>query len=215
MPISDKPADEAETRTPRQRLSPDTRIQLILDAALVEFSTHGYNATRIDDIAARAGLSKGGLYAHFSGKDKVFEALLKRSLVAPVLEIESLLDHSADMRSLIEHLVDLLHAQLTNPVMRATARLLFSEGHRLPDVVALWRQNTLDAMHFQLGVLLRRCVAQGLCKDSAVVRHPWLILLPVAHTLIQQLAFGTQPPKELRQARDAHVDMLCDLLLMT
>lgn len=215
MPASDQLTDDTATRRPRQRLSPDTRIPLILDAALVEFSARGYNATRIDDIAARAGLSKGGLYAHFSGKDKVFEALLKRSLVAPVLEIESLLEHTADMRTLIEHLVDLLHAQLADPTVRSTARLLFSEGHRLPDVVSLWRQNTLDAMHYQLGVLLRRCVAQGLCRDSTVVTHPWLILSPVAHTLIQQLAFGTLPPKELQQARDAHVDLLCELLLMT
>ena len=59
------------------------RVQQILDAALVEFAERGFTAARMDDIAARCGLSKGGLYAHFQSKDGIFEALLARSLVPP------------------------------------------------------------------------------------------------------------------------------------
>ena len=53
------------------------RVGQILDAALQEFSAAGYAGARMDDIAARAGLSKGGLYAHFASKEEVFEALLR------------------------------------------------------------------------------------------------------------------------------------------
>ena len=55
----------------------------ILDAALEEFAERGFAATTMDDIARRCGLSKGGLYAHFAGKDLIFEALLHRSLGSP------------------------------------------------------------------------------------------------------------------------------------
>ena len=67
----------------RQRLPPEVRVLQILDAALVEFSERGFAAARMDDIARRCGLSKGGLYAHFAGKEEVFEALLTRSLAPP------------------------------------------------------------------------------------------------------------------------------------
>ena len=59
----------------RQRLSPDERIPQILDAALAEFTRCGFAAARMDDIAARCGLSKGGLYAHFGAKEALFDAL--------------------------------------------------------------------------------------------------------------------------------------------
>lgn len=212
MPTSIAPSADIAARRPRKRLTPDTRIPLILDAALAEFSAHGYSATRIDDIANRAGLSKGGFYAHFSGKDAVFEALLRRSLTAPTLDVDALLEAATDIRSLIEQLVDQLHTHLGDTTLRATARLLLTDGHRLPDVVTLWRQNTVDNLHVQLGALLRRCVERGLCRDSTVVHHPWLIVSPVIHQLFQQLSSAAVVPIQLREARSTHVDMLCELL---
>ena len=65
---------------PRIRLTPQERVPLILDAAMHEFARRGFAGTRMDDIAARCGLSKGGLYAHFKSKDAIFEALLDRTL---------------------------------------------------------------------------------------------------------------------------------------
>ncbi|MBS0346116.1 MAG: TetR/AcrR family transcriptional regulator [Proteobacteria bacterium] len=212
MPTSITPSTDIAARRPRKRLTPDTRIPLILDAALAEFSAHGYSATRIDDIANRAGLSKGGFYAHFSGKDAVFEALLRRSLTAPTLDVDALLDAATDIRGLVEQLVDQLHTHLGDTTLRATARLLLTDGHRLPDVVTLWRQNTVDNLHVQLGALLRRCVERGLCRDSTVVHHPWLIVSPVIHQLFQQLSSAAVVPIQLREARSTHVDMLCELL---
>ena len=68
----------------------DHRVGQILDAALQEFSAAGYTGARMDDIALRAGLSKGGLYAHFASKEEVFEALLARYLCPPRLDARAL-----------------------------------------------------------------------------------------------------------------------------
>ena len=66
--------------TQRRRLAPALRVAQILDAALQEFSASGYAGARMDDIALRAEPVKGGLYAHFSSKEAVFEALIARHL---------------------------------------------------------------------------------------------------------------------------------------
>ncbi|AOK51042.1 TetR family transcriptional regulator [Burkholderia sp. MSMB617WGS] len=79
-----KARDEAPARSARCRLPADVRIHQILDAALAEFSASGFVGARIDDIAARAGMSKGGVYTHFGSKDEIFEALLERSLMPPL-----------------------------------------------------------------------------------------------------------------------------------
>ena len=58
------------------------REQHILDTALELFTRHGYDKTTMSDIAAAAGIGRGVLYLHFSGKDDVFEALLMREMAS-------------------------------------------------------------------------------------------------------------------------------------
>jgi AcrR family transcriptional regulator len=90
----------------RQRLSSDTRTEQILAAARHEFSEKGYTATRMDDIALRNGISKGGLYAHFKSKDAVFEALMHRSLTAPDFSQLPVLQAEISPRYVAEWLVE-------------------------------------------------------------------------------------------------------------
>jgi AcrR family transcriptional regulator len=63
---------------PRKRLKPEERRRLIEQAAAVEFGEHGYSGARVEDIAARAGVTKQLLYRHFSDKTALYLALLER-----------------------------------------------------------------------------------------------------------------------------------------
>ncbi|MGT2509401.1 TetR/AcrR family transcriptional regulator [Cupriavidus basilensis] len=214
MPTTDKQAvrEAHPKRTTRIRLESETRKELILDAALLEFSTRGYTSTRIDDIATRAGLSKGGLYAHFASKETVFEALLRRSLAAPTFDIDTLLKRSSSTRELSKQLAETLYTPLHRPAVLATLRILFTEGHRLPDVVADWRRDNLHTLHAHLERLFCAAIAQGICRDSIVCRKPWLILSPIIHLVMQRLALETMTTRSLKQAQREHVEMLCELL---
>ena len=82
---TDKQALAAPVDKPalQRRLPPALRVQQILDNALLEFEGHGFQAARMETIAQRSGLSKGGLYAHFDSKEQLFEALLTRSIAMP------------------------------------------------------------------------------------------------------------------------------------
>ena len=64
--------------TQRRRLKPEQRRELIVDAAGRQFGEHGYAGTRLDDIAAAAGVTKPVLYRHFAGKSALYLALLER-----------------------------------------------------------------------------------------------------------------------------------------
>src|SRR5664279_2077433 len=57
------------------------RRQAIVDAALEEFISRGFTATRLDDIAKRAGVAKGTIYLHFKDKESMFEELIRTALV--------------------------------------------------------------------------------------------------------------------------------------
>src|SRR5258708_16501064 len=67
------------------RMAPEARREAILKAALSVFAAHGFEAARLEDVAARAGVAKGTLYLYFRDKEALFEALV-RSAVSPLLE---------------------------------------------------------------------------------------------------------------------------------
>src|SRR5512139_220832 len=57
------------------------RRQAIIEAAMEEFISRGFAATRLDDIAKRAGVAKGTIYLHFKDKESMFEELIRTAIV--------------------------------------------------------------------------------------------------------------------------------------
>lgn len=196
----------------RRRLPPAMRVGQILDAALQEFSQAGYVGARMEDIAERAGLSKGGLYAHFGSKEAVFEALLARHLNPVRLDVDAVLDGAASPRHLAERIVKHLYATLGDPAVADTLRLLLAESGRAPQVAARWRRDAAHAYQTDIGLLLARARQRGLCGDCLAARHPWLLLAPMVHTLVYAALLGPEERANLPARRRAHVALVNRLL---
>lgn len=195
----------------RQRLAPQERVPLILDAALDEFSRRGYVATRMDDIARRCGLSKGGLYAHFDGKEAILKALLDRAMHPVDWSDMPNMAPGTGPRAVAEWLVDRLHEALLAPDSVAILRILIPERERVPARVDEWRQSLTRLRTEQVAQLIRSCLSVCNKPHSVLAHHPWLALSPVIHVLLWQTIFGdgTSPDPGYREA---HVAMLCELL---
>jgi AcrR family transcriptional regulator len=73
---------------PRWERRKDARPQELLAAALDLFVERGYAATRLDDVAARAGVSKGTLYLYFENKEELFKEVVRANLVSALAEAE-------------------------------------------------------------------------------------------------------------------------------
>lgn len=197
----------------RRRLPPERRVQEILDAALVEFAGRGYAATRMDDIAGRAGLSKGGLYAHFASKEDMLAALLERWLKPTPIDPEAMLDGVQSLRALSCRFVDCLYEALSQPAVMTTFRLLMAEGWRVPDVMERWRSDA-QLERVALARLIELAAARGLCGSRAA-RHPWLLLSPVVHALMVAMIAGDPQRAREPEWRAGHIEMMCALLAAT
>ncbi len=77
---SPQPAREAPVAAERRSARAEQRRSRILEAAAARFAAHGFAKTTVEEIAARAGVSKGLVYARFPGKDELFDAVLSRTL---------------------------------------------------------------------------------------------------------------------------------------
>lgn len=196
----------------RRRLPSEERTSQILDAALLEFAARGFAATRIDDIARRGGLSKGGVYAHFDSKEAIFQALLERAL--RWIDWDELPQPGAggpDVRALAEWIVERLHAALLNPEAVILLRLLVAERERVPRSIDQWRDRVIRLRAQRVAALIRARLGPEVGDDCLLLRHPWLALSPVMHVLLWQALFGagSAPDPDFRVA---HVELLCQLL---
>lgn len=124
----------------RRYLTAAERRGEIIEAAIAEFSARGYTETTMAGIARRAGLSRSGLYAHYRGKQAIFEAALTQVLIPP---------ESADSRwwqtgttasaaTLLRRYVDLLYAHLGTAQGATLLRLAIGTGHAVPSLLQAW-----------------------------------------------------------------------------
>ena len=207
-----QPQTAAALPRTRIRLEPEVRKQLILDAALAEFSAHGFTATRIDDIAKRAGLSKGGFYAHYPSKEEVFSALLASSVAIEDLDVEGIINQCNTAREFAECVVNSLYTALQQPRTMAVLHLLLTNAQHLPEAAAEWQRNTFESTCAQLTQLCSAAVKKGICRDSIVCRKTWLILSPLVHQGTHLMTFYTTNKRPLQQALSDHIELLCELL---
>ena len=188
------PSSPVPARRKRVRLSPDVRSRQILDAALVEFSQHGFVGTRIDDIARRAGLSKSGVYAHFGSKEQIFETLLTATLIASEPAPEPLpVDLApACARARVEAFIDEIYERLTNPRAMAMMRLLVSEGVRFPELVRTWRDTELLPQQRRKQAELATLIGSERLRGSVLAEDLSLLVAPALMAMFKQMTFGDE-----------------------
>ena len=132
------------TNQPKYQRRKEDRPREIADAAFKMFAEKGYAATRIDDVAKRAGVSKGLTYLYYKTKEDLFKAVVKNVVVR---RVESLIGNveSTELSSeefLRGPLLDFMKQVPGSPIA-IVIRLLISEGPRHPDLVNYYYENVV------------------------------------------------------------------------
>lgn len=123
-----------QTRARRSPGARDKRKQ-VMDAAVELFLANGFDQTSMDAIAARAGVSKTTVYAHYSDKLALFKAVVERSSQSLAVQMdESLLRGEQDPRTRLKEIVLIVLEATTAPEFRAFLRVMVSESARHPDL---------------------------------------------------------------------------------
>ena len=198
----------------RVRLKPEARSRLILEAALVEFGARGFTATRIEDIAARAGLTKTGVYAHFAGKEAIFEALLGHVLLQAKVDINAVWrpDGTVALPDMVDAYLDRLYRMVQEPVFVELFRLLLAESERAPDVIRHWHEQVVQQHRAQEQALIDACVRNGLLRDSPLTRLFSLSVAPAFLWMVSKQILRHDSAYPLEQVRSIHRAMLLDQL---
>jgi AcrR family transcriptional regulator len=147
---------------PRWRRLPEERPKQILDAALEVFGEHGLADARLDDIAKRAGLSKGTIYLYFPNKEELFREVVRSTVVSNIETSEQ--EISAMGGSATDVLTQSLRAYWTfirSPQFAPLFRLIHAEIQNFPDLARFYAEEVV-ARRFQLiASIIERGIASG------------------------------------------------------
>src|SRR6478609_2317274 len=126
---------------PKFQRRAEARPDEVLDAALDLFIEKGFASTRVEDIAARAGLSKGAVYLYFPSKEAVLEGLVRRAIVPIATGALGLVEgYAGDPRTPITLALKSVAARLADPGVMAIPRLMMREMINFPEFAQMYRR---------------------------------------------------------------------------
>jgi len=203
------------SQQPRYQRRKQDRPQEITDAALAAFAEKGYAATRVDDVAKRAGVSKGLLYLYFKTKEELFKAVV-RSFVVPRIDKLAEIIESSELSSeefLRGPFLDFVKTLPGSPVS-VVIRLMIAEGPKHPDLVQFYWDNVVSRGLGAISELLQRGVQTGEFRKSAVTEQPHLFIMPVVFSVVFKLLFEKQS-MDTNRLIETQIDLLITHLKST
>jgi AcrR family transcriptional regulator len=200
------------TDSPRQRRRrKDARPDEILAAAFEEFATRGYAATRLDDVARRAGVAKGTIYLYFAGKEQLFQAVVRRAVVPQLDRLErQALAESGPVEAFLRGPFIRLQLHLLQSDLRRLVRVLLTEGPLFPELTAFYYHEVIARGLAMLRALIARGVERGEFRATALGELPQPLLASTVLALLWESLFGHLHPLDTERLLETHISLLLD-----
>jgi AcrR family transcriptional regulator len=198
----------------RRRRKAD-RPKEILEAAFEEFSRNGYAATTLDQVAVRAGVTKGTIYVYFENKEHLFISMVReltKQTMDPVLEMFE--RHEGSTADLLREQFSLIYRHIVEDGRRReVVRMLIAESPRFPELADRYH----DEIHRPCIELLQRAIQRGIdrgeIRPSAVANCPLVIIAPIALVDLWMMMFDDRHALDMQQYFQAHLDMVLNGLI--
>jgi AcrR family transcriptional regulator len=176
---------------PRYQRRKEDRPQEITEAAFEVFAEKGYSGARVEEVAQRAGVSKGLMYVYFRTKEELFKAVVKSVVVRRVDALLEAVD-TTELSSeafLRGPLVEFMKQVPGSPIA-IVIKLLIAEGQRHPDLVDYYWDNVVAKGLKAISGFIRRGIDRGEFRETAVTDLPQVVLAPMMLSIIWRLVFA-------------------------
>jgi AcrR family transcriptional regulator len=197
-----------EKSPPRWLRRKDERPGELVAAALALFVERGYAATRLEDVAARAGVSKGTLYLYFASKEELFKAVVRQGLVSTIAMGEDLV---AEFRGSSIELIELLLRGwwdlLVQSPYSGIPKLVIAEAGNFPELARFYFDEVIRRGSRLVVQVLERGVASGELEPTDVRYLPRIAVAPIVMAAVWKHSFGALEPAPLSDAAflDTHL----------
>lgn len=188
----------------------------LMAAALDLFVERGYAATRLDDVAARAGVSKGTLYLYFSSKEELFKAVI-RSGIVPLIERGERLkgEHRGSAGDLLRKIVFAWWQSVGSSKLGGIPKLMFSECRNFPEIGQFYFEEVISRSYRLIESVMETGMDDGEFRRMDANYATRLIVAPIVLLLLWRYSFDFCDSKcvEAERYLDQHLDVFINGLV--
>jgi len=181
----------------------------IAAAALDAFLARGFSATRMSDVAGRAGVGKGTLYLYFPTKESLFAGIVEEMMGRTLASFNvSQPEPRESVRSFIKRTLQPFVSELEASRRADVMRLVIAEGARFPELAEMYRRITLEPLAELIRRLAKLAHARGELQSNALVRFPLLLVTPALLTAVWNGLYGDETHLDPGELFVAHLDLI-------
>src|SRR5215471_17382563 len=184
------------------------RRQAIIEAAMEEFIARGFAATRLDDIAKRAGVAKGTIYLHFKDKESMFEELIRTAIVPLVGRMQGPPPTGGSVRDLVEAFALNFVHEIVSTRRGDIVRLIVAEGPRFPAIADFYYREVVSKGLAGMRAMIELGIARGEIKNANLAKFPQIIVAPALIAVIWQSLFAEHAPLDAIEMFRTHLDLI-------
>jgi AcrR family transcriptional regulator len=184
------------------------RREAIIAAALDEFIAKGFAATRLDDVAKRAGVAKGTIYLYFADKDALFQDLVRTALGPLIGRISSPPEPGGTARAMVERFVETFVRDIAGTKRGDILRLIISEGGRFPSLSEFYYREVVERGIAAMRHMIDYGIARGEIQTKQLSQFPQLVVAPAMMAIVWQGLFGGFAPLDALAMLQVHIDLI-------
>jgi AcrR family transcriptional regulator len=184
------------------------RRAAIVEAAFEEFVARGFAATRLDDIAKRAGVAKGTIYLHFKDKESMFEELIRTAIVPLIGRLSPPPSYTGSVRDALEGFARAFIQEVATTRRADIVRLIVAEGPRFPAIADFYYREVVSRGLAALRGLIELAIARGEIKQKALARFPQIFVAPAILAVIWKSLFDKHAPLDAIEMLHVHLDLI-------
>lgn len=168
------------TDEPKWRRRKEDRPGDIIAAALSVFAEKGFAGAKMEDIARRAGVSKGTLYLYFETKEDVFRAVVREVVVPNVETVQAMLSATdLPFATIVRTFLPRFAELVTTVPVGAVAKMVIGESRNFPELAKVWHDDVILKAVGVIAGLIERAQAKGEVRPGASRTHAFSILGPM------------------------------------
>jgi AcrR family transcriptional regulator len=184
------------------------RRAAIIDAAMDEFIARGYAATRLDDVAKRAGVAKGTIYLHFKDKESMFEELIRTAIVPLIGRLATPPLPGGSVRDALETFAQIFVHEVATTRRGDIVRLIVAEGPRFPAIADFYYREVVARGLAAMRAMIELAVARGEVRQPELARFPQIIVAPAIIAVIWKSLFERHSPLDAIAMFRVHLDLI-------
>lgn len=210
MPTS-PPLSPASSRRERRK---EARPGELLEAALDLFVEKGYVATKVDEVATRAGVSKGTLFLYFPSKEELFKAVVRESIVGRFGEwSQELAQFQGSTADMLRYSFTTWWERIGSTRASGMTKLMLSEAGNFPELTQFYQREVIEPGQQLIRSVLQRGIERGEFRTVNMDYAVYAVLAPMIFLMLWKHSIGACVPDAQNFDPEVYIQCQVDQLL--